>query len=35
MIRDYLIYKGLNDIVGSRDTIKLAYKYGILKNGEI
>lgn len=35
MIRDYLIYKGIIDIVGSRDAIKLAYKYGILKNGEI
>lgn len=35
LVRDYLIYKGLNDIIGARDAIKLGFKYGILKNGEI
>ena len=35
MMRDYLIYQGENNIVGSRDTIKIAYKYGIIKNGDL
>ena len=35
MMRDYLIYQGENNIVGSRDTIKIAYKYGIIKNGDV
>lgn len=34
-IRDYLIYQGINNIVGSRDAIKLAYKYNIIRDGQV
>lgn len=32
-LRDYLIYSGYTDLTGSRDTIKLAFKAGLIENG--
>ncbi len=34
LLRDYLIYQGVQDIFGSRDAIKTAFKYNLIENGE-
>jgi nucleotidyltransferase substrate binding protein (TIGR01987 family) len=35
LLKDYLEEKGFSDIHGSRDTTRLAFKEGYLKNGEL
>ena len=34
LMRDYLIYQGISEIRGSRDAIRLSFKYGLIENGE-
>lgn len=34
LMKDYLQYQGIVDIMGSRDAIRNAFKYGIIENGE-
>jgi len=33
LMRDYLIYQGISEIRGSRDAIRLAFRYGLIENG--
>lgn len=33
-LRDYLLYQGITDIVGSRDTIRTAFRENLIENGE-
>ncbi|MEJ5172829.1 MAG: nucleotidyltransferase substrate binding protein [Hydrogenothermaceae bacterium] len=35
LIRDYLIYQGITDIRGSRDSFKLGFKYSLINNPDI
>jgi nucleotidyltransferase substrate binding protein (TIGR01987 family) len=35
LMKDYLNWKGIMEIVGSKDAIRQAYKNGIIVNGEI
>ena len=35
LMKDYLRYNGITDIIGSRDAIRVALKQGIIENGEI
>ncbi len=35
LIRDYFIYQGITEIRGSRDAFRLAFKYGIVEDGEL
>ncbi|MEZ0322941.1 MAG: nucleotidyltransferase substrate binding protein [Hydrogenothermaceae bacterium] len=35
LIRDYLIYQGIADIRGSRDSFKLGFKYSLIDNPDI
>lgn len=35
LLRDYLTFQGLQDIYGSRDAIKTAFKYNLIENGEV
>ncbi|MDR0515825.1 MAG: nucleotidyltransferase substrate binding protein [Fibromonadaceae bacterium] len=35
VMKDYLSYKGISDIVGSRDSIRHAYSQGLILNGQI
>jgi nucleotidyltransferase substrate binding protein (TIGR01987 family) len=35
LIRDYLIYQGLYEIRGSRDALKLGFKYGLIEDAEV
>jgi len=35
LIRDYFLYQGIHDIQGSRDAVKMAFKFGIIENGGI
>lgn len=34
LLRDYFVYQGITEIRGSRDAIKLGFKYGLIENGE-
>jgi len=34
LLRDYLLYQGITEIRGSRDAIKMAFKYGLIQDGE-
>lgn len=34
LLRDYFLYQGITEIRGSRDAIKLGFKYGLIDNGE-
>lgn len=34
LLRDYFIYQGISEIRGSRDAIRLGFKYGLIENGE-
>jgi len=33
-LKDFLIEKGYTDLIGSKDTIRLAFKVGLISNGE-
>lgn len=35
LLRDYLMFQGIYEIRGSRDAIKLAYKYGLIDHPEV
>jgi len=35
VLKDYLEYKGFTEIVGSRDATRLAFKNGLIEDGEI
>lgn len=35
LLRDYLTFQGIQDIYGSRDAIKTAFKYNLIENGEV
>ena len=35
VLRDYLLFQGKTDLVGSRDAIKNAFKSGLLADGEV
>lgn len=34
-VKDYLEYQGINDVIGSRDAFRIAFKRGLLQNGEV
>jgi nucleotidyltransferase substrate binding protein (TIGR01987 family) len=34
VLKDYLEYQGYQDIIGSRDTIREAFKVGLIKDGQ-
>ncbi|MHB0775274.1 nucleotidyltransferase substrate binding protein [Halomonas sp. WWR20] len=33
-LKDYLVWQGIESIVGSRDTVREAFKLGLIENGE-
>jgi len=35
LIRDYFLYQGIQEIRGSRDAIRIAFKYAIIENGDM
>ncbi len=35
LIRDYLISQGFTDIRGSKDAFRMAFKYGLIKDGQL
>lgn len=35
LLRDYLTFQGIQDIYGSRDAIKTAFKFNLIENGEV
>jgi nucleotidyltransferase substrate binding protein (TIGR01987 family) len=34
LLKDFLEYQGITDIIGSRDTFRLAFNRGLIKDGE-
>jgi nucleotidyltransferase substrate binding protein (TIGR01987 family) len=35
LMKDYMRYNGITEIMGSRDAIRQAFKYDIIENGEV
>jgi nucleotidyltransferase substrate binding protein (TIGR01987 family) len=35
VLKDYLEYKGISGLVGSKDAARMAFKNGLIENGEV